>query len=102
MVVKETEVVEAARRVLEAPHRRWDGVASSAGAPVYLDGASATGYTRKFVRREGIDCAGLINWARAECRLEPIGGTKRYREWIGMTGTCSPTIRARSVSSVRW
>jgi hypothetical protein len=33
MVVKETEVVEAARRVLEAPRRRWDGVASSAGDP---------------------------------------------------------------------
>ncbi len=68
---------------------------------MYLYGASAAGYSRKPVWRGGIDCAGLIIWARAECRLEPIGGTKPDREWIGMTGSWGPTILARPVSSVR-
>ncbi len=102
MAVIAIEVVEAARRVLEAPHRRWDGVASSAEGPcVPRHGASAAEYTRRFVRREGTECAGLIDWARAECRLGPNGGTKRYREWIRMTGSWGPTIRACPVSSVR-
>ena len=57
------------------------------GSLVYLYGSPAAGYSRKSVWREGTDCAGLINWARAECGLEPIGGTKPDREWIGMTGS---------------
>ena len=87
--------------MLEAPDRQWDGVASPAGVPCVPIRRVGRRILAEARWRGGIDCAGLINWARAECRPEPIGGTKPDRERIGMTGSWGPTILARPVSSVR-
>ncbi len=52
---------------------------------MYMDHLAGR-YTRGFVLSEGINCTGLINWARAECGLPTIGGTKRYPEWLEENG----------------
>lgn len=81
-MVKAAELVEAARAYVGSPYRWWTGAYPEHGPPGYMDGGNIAAYTWGFVRREGVHCAGLINLARADCGLEPMGLTKAYYDWL--------------------
>jgi hypothetical protein len=78
MSVKASEIVEAARLVAGCYYRWWY---VSASLPMWYD----DGYTHppvSYIQTYGCMCADLINWARQECGLPPIGGTTDYANSI--------------------
>ncbi len=85
-MVKASEIVAAARSYAGSPYRWWTGAFPEYGPPGYMDYQSPGYYSPGFVKREGVHCAGLINLARMECGLEPVGLTKAYYDWLYDSG----------------
>lgn len=83
------DIVNAAREYIGAPYRYWTGVYPEYGPPGYNDWQNAGYYPSGYVTSEGVHCAGLVNLARMECGLQPIGLTKQYSDWIWASGTGS-------------
>lgn len=85
------DIVDAARQILGSPYRWWGGGELELAAPFYMGGAIAAGFDRNFVKREGVNCAGLLNWARAECGLDPLGGTGVFPDFLSERQLFDPT-----------
>ncbi len=64
-----------------------DGSVPRVRPPGYNDWQNAGYYTPGYVYSEGVHCAGLVNLARMECGLSPIGLTKQYGDWLWNEGT---------------
>lgn len=73
-----------------ASYRWWDGqYPFTPGTAMYADGSGhsdedgwAGKYSVDYIMREGVNCVGLLNWARMECGLDPIGGTGHWYDWL--------------------
>ncbi len=87
MAVTGMDIVNAARQFAGAPYRYWTGVYPEVGPPGYTDWQDPGYYYPGYVYSEGVHCAGLVNLARMECGLTPIGLTKQYGDWLWNEGT---------------
>lgn len=90
MAVKASEIIEAARQ-LQGAYYRWWYVGAS--LPMWWD----DGYSHppaSYIHTYGVMCSDLINWAREECGLSPIGGTADYAENITSVQQFDPSSPA--------
>lgn len=87
MAVTGMDIVKAARKFVGAPYRFWTGAVPELYAPGYGEWVNPGDYTPGYVQSEGVHCAGLVNLARMECGLPPIGLTKQYGDWLWNEGT---------------
>lgn len=93
-MVSVEDFMAAMEEVIGASYRWWDGAYPfTPGAAMYADGSGhcnedgwAGKYDKAYVMREGINCTGLLNRARMECGLAPIGGTGHWADWIWANG----------------
>jgi hypothetical protein len=86
MAVTGMDIVEAARKFAGAPYHFWTGAFPEYGPPGYMDWLNPGDYMPGYVQSEGVHCAGLVNLARMECGLQPVGLTKAYSEWLWSSG----------------
>jgi hypothetical protein len=54
--------------------------------PMWLDEWGNTAPPRSHMDEVGVMCSDLVNWARMECGLPPVGGCPAYYDWLLSNG----------------
>lgn len=79
MSVTGNDIVEAARHLLGVWYVWWQ---EGDPIPMWLDEWGNSAPTRTHMDQVGVMCSDLVNYARMECGLEPVGGTPAYYDWL--------------------
>lgn len=84
MTVTGNDIVEAARSLLGVWYVWWE---LGDPIPMWLDEWGNAAPPREHMDQVGVMCSDLVNYARMECGLEPVGGTPAYYDWLLANGT---------------
>lgn len=75
------------RNIIGAPYAWWGGGELEHGAPEYM----GEGYGPGYVRANGVNCSGILNWLRQWVSLGPVGGTLAYGEFLDPRADYDPS-----------